>query len=1279
MAEQNSLSTLLPELLRLFNNSLESFEKINQAITSNRDSVTVDLQGSDGNISKVTIPSFGFLKNQIDTLQSNINVITNVDGAGSSIRLADGTFRKLVLAKLPAEAQDLTALNSVNQFGFKSNWFFESLINPLLFVTFDVTGQVPIDTERAINKRYILELNTQSKKNFFNSNYKGRSDVDFDKFLSDLVERNISYVLDEAVTDLPPREKRYSGKFSVTRISETDFTEEVNGVTQTTQKKLYKLNKLLYSDAEANFSDTIQIKVGDSLEVVSNPVDTRYTVLQVDSSSNTVVLQLAEGSKAIGIGADVLKIGSSLNDQVEIETTVGFDEYCMVFIKPIDPNSKMPAVNWSPGVAFYTNELTTIDQFGTEQTLSNFYQTQAVDFGRFLLSFAQDKLPTSKEGVTPNAPTLVAGDFSVKNINKQVTDSDAIVQLQDLNNQKTSLESKLKELDTAIKQKRTRIQTTNYATEVERDADKNELQGLITDRSTQAELYASVVKEIAAKASDNSVSSVTPKYRVRGFFPMPEEKSTPSTGVQDLVKFKTRFRYLSQDGAANPVDQFSFGDGVGQSQAAFSNWEVIESVIRPRVKNNLTGQYEWATIDNEDADAVNINQVNIPIRKGEIVEMQILSVSEAGWPSNPLESAWSNSVRITFPADLSSDSAVESIVSQNREDLAKIALEEDLNAKGIDQHLASSFTANEQYFGHTAAAIASGFLSENQTPIDLFAKLTQMQGQLDTFNEILRRAQGKLKVTLIDDQGNVINLVKDTLNRVFAGYYSQEVSTLDDPRGAIVSKTFFISLENVEQTTLQLIARVTGNRGRMVKQSENPGFSVAEGGNGTVTLPGTYTWLDNSAASQSNLRPTYLTNDGDYNLQRKYDLTPILLINPEVQSAYGQDKSLPPFQSAQNKNQFIYSRFKDVSSEEEFYNYVNPEIEYVINLDTAENFYGRTGFSTVQTAGEFVWGGGFENDITPTTAAVLDDSVIEVHIEHPIVAKYEAFKAEYEQKTGDGITLAPPPAYPFNCTSTGNSTADVLFRQSKFAPLKSDDVRGKQQNIYLNENLIAISQIAIDPTLNYPSFGNPNMETPDGSPQVFQPSPSLAANTNLINVGVDYGRNTKNSFDTFDQYLLGKPSCGSYLFLSTEDHVNIQVDGDATTSFKPVQFGSSSALTVPLVFQYRMTDYFGDGSGVLGGLGNVGGDTTGATTNITYAKRVGFDVYPNNLDVFQYDIEVFSKYRPDGLNIDVFPTATLARGLNDLERVVSTLAPSITETAVNQQVRGEQGFTRRST
>jgi hypothetical protein len=144
----------------------------------------------------------------------------------------------------------------------------------------------------------------------------------------------------------------------------------------------------------------------------------------------------------------------------------------------------------------------------------------------------------------------------------------AVVQLQDLNNQKLTLESSIKELDSAIAKKKTKIQVTNYATEVERDADKNALQGLVTDRSTQAELYASVVKEIDARGKDSSVASILPKYRVRGFWPLPEEKSTPETGTQKIIKFIVRYRYLSEDGAANPVDQFTYTDNTGQSQGA---------------------------------------------------------------------------------------------------------------------------------------------------------------------------------------------------------------------------------------------------------------------------------------------------------------------------------------------------------------------------------------------------------------------------------------------------------------------------------------------------------------------------------------------------------------------------------------------------------------------------------------------------------------------------------------------------------------------------------------
>ena len=142
--------------------------------------------------------------------------------------------------------------------------------------------------------------------------------LSYDEFLQQIVERNISYVLDEDVVDLPPRVKRYTGNFSVLRISDVTSTDVINGASVTTQRKQYKLNKIFYTDVEADFDDTVQLSVGDSLEVLSNPISTRYKVTNVDSSTNTVIVELVEGSDPIRIGADQLKIASSLEDNVQV-------------------------------------------------------------------------------------------------------------------------------------------------------------------------------------------------------------------------------------------------------------------------------------------------------------------------------------------------------------------------------------------------------------------------------------------------------------------------------------------------------------------------------------------------------------------------------------------------------------------------------------------------------------------------------------------------------------------------------------------------------------------------------------------------------------------------------------------------------------------------------------------------------------------------------------------------------------------------------------------------
>ena len=476
----------------------------------------------------------------------------------------------------------------------------------------------------------------------------------------------------------------------------------------------------------------------------------------------------------------------------------------------------------------------------------------------------------------------------------------------------------------------------------------------------------------------------------------------------------------------------------------------------------------------------------------------------------------------------------------------------------------------------------------------------------------------------------------------------------------------------------------------MVKQSQSPAFTTPEAQDGTAILPATYDYLDNSAQNQSDQRPTYTADDSDYNTLRKYDLTPILLSNPTLPKGrpFGQDVSAPPYQSAQNKGQYIYSRFKDVSSEEVFYNYINPNDNFTINLDRAENIYSTGTMSGLNVPNEFIWGGGFIDPSTPMTQdqTTWSSTGLDVHIEHPYVKNYAALLRAYQKSTvvpganaGDAISMPALGVFPYDATITGAplgapSPAQVIFRQSKFSPLQSDEAKGKTQNIYLNENLQDFPNPATPGSI-YPGTLSP----PSGGVQPFQASPSLNV-ANLQDVdsgtgpsGFSYARNVKTSFSPLDQFLLGQESCGSYLFIAPDDHAMVQVNGESNLSTKDIVFGAAQSLNIPLTFQYRMTDYYGAGSGSAGGRGNIVGDNTGATVNVTYAKRLGFDIYTTLNDVFQFDVELFATYKSDKLNINVFPSATISQSLSDLEKVVSNLTPSVTQTKVNQATTSTTG------
>jgi hypothetical protein len=114
----------------------------------------------------------------------------------------------------------------------------------------------------------------------------------------------------------------------------------------------------------------------------------------------------------------------------------------------------------------------------------------------------------------------------------------------------------------------------------------------------------------------------------------------------------------------------------------------------------------------------------------------------------------------------------------------------------------------------------------------------------------------------------------------------------------------------------------------------------------------------------------------------------------------------------------------------------------------------------------------------------------------------------------------------------------------------------------------------------------------------------------------------KLGFSSNDEYLIGKYSCGAYLFLGPVSTSAIQVPGTTSQSVKFLENGESNAINVPLIFQFRAVDK----------LAYIGGwRKAGNLSNISYVKKLGIDIQVRNSDVFSFDVQVSGSYKNDTL------------------------------------------------
>jgi len=705
----NSFIQTVADLTRNVNLALSAMTGMNETLTSQEDTVTVRFEGTDPvtgdpSIYTYSMPSYQYTLEQLARISNTVNTFVSGNGV---VLLDDGTYRSVTTVPLSKSPRPIVDVAAPTKFNWRNNWFFENMLFPQMYVEFDLKNKIDDRSDRVVVRRVIFDNFDDAETQWFKDNFVGNY-YSYQDTVNILNESGKRYWIDEEVQDLPLNPNKYTGSFTI-------LDKKVIAGSQ-----WYYLDTLNYGlTTDASVVKNIELKIGDQIRYN----ESLYKIDSIEVTEKRVKL-----TPLIGIGNPNINnkfyIYSTPFTEKYVRIPIGYDECNTIFIKGVNDDFNVIADSWGDSISFYTNDLTLAN---STTDLETYYFNYVVDFGKQMEGQAKDRMISAFYGVTPDAPVISVDQFAVKQINTQLN---ASLDTEDIKNTQTQIESTktiISSLKTTISQQKAElVELTDPA---EREDLQTKIDNNISQLSKKTVEYQSLVKSLATLAYENNAVFGNPKYRVRGFFEIPAGKKSTANSAEDpqqVIQFEISYRYLRLDNTGNPLNTYSYNDpSTGQKiTGTFTDWQIMQSPIKSKVYDSALGKYVWADENVGDGEQVNINQVDIPITKGEKVEMRIRSISEAGWPQNPLKSSWSNSVIVEFPANLEGSDQVANILSDATQESAQIQLDETLNATGVITHLQDGYpnpnAGSGTYFKHQAR-----FLSYDWGKKDLAGDLVE--------------------------------------------------------------------------------------------------------------------------------------------------------------------------------------------------------------------------------------------------------------------------------------------------------------------------------------------------------------------------------------------------------------------------------------------------------------------------------------------------------------------------------------------------------------------------
>ena len=1142
----NTLQKLIFELLRREKNSLEILEILSLVYRSDAESLLINYIDSNNIAQSYEIPSYNFLISEIKRLDSNQKSMAGLNDRPAMIQQADGSTQIIFNYGVPREPDLITSIPTPQVFRTKDNDVYNLLYDPILYTRIDASAIMDSDIMKVKIKRLILDLDDTTKLDFFNNVIDGNT-FEYEQILSDFTDHDIKYEDTEFILDVSPRLPRKKGYFNVinSRVID-DYIVRIDNTNVITKKIVYKLNQIIYTNTEDG--STLSLKNADKLVLNDGHYNTIYQIDTIDAGTGEVVLNRIEGYGTLSPGTDVLYVYPDGVTEQYLDIPVSKDQYTVLFFKPISKDYNIQNLEWGYGTGFYTNNLI---QYDGQETLLTFFDSSVGDLKSGIKQITEERTIPISMAITPNTPVVASTDFRVEKINIHKEDTESLIETRKLLSSKDGLKSEITNLESIITGEKQSL-LNDILTDDEKEVKKKKIQDLYDKKQNLTSEYSSVIDQILAKTKD--ISESTPKYRARGFFPIPEPKYTDEAnriGEQQVIQFEYQYRYLNKNNVSSNTNEFKYGDDL---KGTFSRWEGVKTQIREKTYNPDTGVIEWKEQITNDPDAININQVDIPISSNENVELRIRSISEAGYPYNVKYSEWSESIIIEFPEELSdtADQILEQISIEN----SRMAFQEELNALGLIEHVEDSVIIGERNFKHSGDSIYSNFTTPENKPIPVNDKLEDHDSSINELKAVILGSTAEIAVSIVDESGNKISDVSrnNTIN-VFAGYYKDIVG--DDKKGEIISKLYYIQVENISDVDLQLLSYIPGSYEDPLPIVSPPTDPYYEDYIGYLISRDEYAQYRKQWRSPLSLRgitqnTDFINHHLNYGAKYKYPF-----------------REIPSIQSAQVKGQIIYSRERDLTLGTLLYD--NPSV-------VTDQAFLPLPLESGASAESFVWNG------SETIGSVNGGGYLTkfcAHVNHPDLIAGSDYMSKFDDYQNYAYVYPTLPKYTIE-TSSGYMYYPVFYHSAYFN-LQATETNG-------------IKQLSFQP---------------------YTPK-SVGSFANLSNFPRKLG------FKTTDKYLIGRNTCGSYLFLAPQFHKDLYNGSVIYNEAMIVKKGSSYKILIPFMFQFRMTDYHGigdTGNGIIGGYGSS------SALNLLYEKKLGFDIAIKNQDLFSFDVKVEAQYK----------------------------------------------------